>query len=870
VFLVMVLSLPLLSQTENVISSPVTSQKDTITPDSILRLKKISKDAIDKQVIYSAPGGYIYNDMVNRRAYIVHNGIVDYGDIEIKADSIIFDMSNNHVYAVGIRDSTGKVVGKPEFKSGTEKFNSDTLEYNFKTKKAVVKNIITQQDEGLLHSAVTKLLEDGTSNIFRSTYSTCDADTPHFYIKLKKAKVYPGKKIISGPGNLVLEGIPLPLYLPFGYFPIQTKKAVSGIIVPKAHYEATRGYALTDAGYYLALNNNFDLTLMGNIFANGSWLLSARTTYNKLYKFNGNFAFSYSDNISGHQGLPDFVDSKNYSIIWSYNQSAKARPGSRFSASVNMSSTAFDQNNSYSLTDHITTTRQSSISYSKTWDAAIPINLSISANHSQNVKNKTVSVDLPKASFSISRLYPFRGKNSSGSKKWYQDLQFQYSASLDNQVSTYDSLLFTNKIWNKMKNGFTHEAPLSFQLRPFKNFSISPSISYKGVLYTEKQIRTWNPDKNKVDTTFMRGAFYGQAINPSMSAGYSPQIFGTFDVLNHKSRIQTIRHVMKPSISFGFTPYISGLSSKMYRQVQVRADSLMNTYSIYDGGIYGTPSLSQRSGNISLNLGNIVQAKVFARNDTTGKPKTINLIDNFNFGTSYNIFADSMRWSPMSMTFLTTLFGNVGLNANASFNFYGMDSNGKTIGTFYYAQTKKLMRLTSFSASTSFSLDKILQGGKNKKKPLPAPVKQSVSPTNVSGLTEEPKPGQQPKQEQAQYDEYGYMIFDSPWTMNVSYSFTYSNPGLSTRRIISQSLSVNGTLQLTKKMSITYQTGYDIGHKAITMSNIQITRDLHCWDMSFSWVPNGNMKMWEFSIRVKASVLQDLKYDRRKDFHDNY
>ncbi len=867
----MVLSLPLLSQTENVISNPVISQRDTISPDSVHNLKRFSKDAIDKQVIYSAPGGYIYNDMVNRRAYIVHNGIVDYGDIEIKADSIIFDMSNNHVYAVGIRDSIGKVVGKPDFKSGSEKFTSDTLEYNFKTKKAVIKNIITQQDEGLLHSAVTKLLEDGTSNIYRSTYSTCDADTPHFYINLRKAKVYPGKKIISGPGNLVLEGIPLPLYLPFGYFPIQTKKAISGIIIPKAHYETTRGYALTDAGYYFALNNNFDLTFMGNIFSNGSWLLSARTSYNKLYKYSGNFSFSYSDNLTGHRGLPDFGESKNYSIIWSYNQSAKARPGSRFSASVNMSSTAFDQNNSYNLTDRITTTRQSSISYSKTWDGT-PFNLSISANHSQNVKNKTVSVDLPKASFSASRIYPFRGRNSAGPKKWYQDLQIQYTASLDNQVSTYDSLLFTNKVWNKMKNGFIHEAPLSFQLRPFKNFSISPSISYKGVFYTQKQLRTWNPDKKKVDTTFMRGTFYGQAINPSIGAGYSPQIFGTYEFKNKNSRFKEtiVRHVMKPSVSFGYTPYFSGLSSKMYRQVQVRADNLMNTYSIFDGNIYGTPSLSQRSGNVALNLGNIVQAKVYARNDTTGKPKTINLIDNFNFGTSYNVFADSMRWSPLAMTFVTTLPGNIGLNANAGFNFYGMDSNGKTIGASYYSQTKKLMRLTSLSTSMSFSLDRILQGGKNKKKSQPVPVKQPGTPTNVSGLTEDPTQGQQTKQQAALYDEYGYMIFDSPWTMNVSYNFTYSSPGLKIRKVISQSLSVNGTLQLTKKMNITYQTGYDIGHKAITMSNIQITRDLHCWDMSFSWVPNGNMKMWEFSIRVKAAVLRDLKYERRKDFHDNY
>jgi len=864
----MVLSLPVFSQAEDVIAKPARLSRDTITPDSILRIKKISKDAIDKKVIYSAPGGYIINDLINKKATIVKNGVVDYGDIEIKADSIIFDMSTNHVYAVGVRDSTGKVVGKPDFKSGSEEFTSDTLEYNFKTKEAIISQIITKQDEGLLHSATTKLLNDGTSNIYRSTYSTCDADTPHFYIKLKKAKIYPGKKIISGPGNLVLEGIPLPLYLPFGYFPIQTKKAASGLIIPKPHYEAVRGYALTDGGYYFALNNYFDLTLMGSIFANASWVLSAQTSYNKLYRYNGNFSFTYADNLSGHKGLSDFTESKNYSLGWTYNQSAKAHPGSRFSASVNMSSSAYDMNNSYNLNDHITTTKQSSISYSKTWDNTTPVNLSISANHSQNTSNRSVSLDLPTVSFSVSRIYPFRGKNSSGSKKWYQDLQFQYTASLENHISTTDSLLFTNKMWSNMQSGFQHSLPLSFQIRPFKNFSISPSVSYTGVVFTKKQLRTWNSSEQKVDTTFLRGVYYGQAINPSISAGYSIPVYGKYTFKNPNSRIEAIRHVMTPSASISFTPYIEGLSSKMWRKVQVNADSLMQSYSIYEGNKFSTPSLASKSGNVSLSLANIVDAHVYAKNDTTGKPKTIKLIDNFNIATSYNIFADSMRWSPVSMVLRTTLFENVGLSVNSDFSLYGLDSKGKAIGTYYFSQTNKPMRLTLFSVGTDFSVDRFLKGQKDKNKSQPANVNQQNNATNESGEPVETTVRPMKKATENQFDEYGYMKFDSPWTMNVSYTFNYSKPGLT--GVISQAISLNGTVQLTKKMNITYRTGYDMKHKEITMSEIQITRDLHCWDMSFTWVPNGNMKMWEFSIKVKASVLADLKYQRRKDYHDNY
>ncbi len=437
--LVMLSSIPLLSQ-EGVVLPDSIKRTDVIAVTDTINFFKISGDAIDAQVTYSAPGGRITNDLVKKRSTIVKNGLVNYKDIEIKADSIVFDMTTSEVYAVGIRDSTGEVVGKPEFKSGSEEFKSDTLRYNFKTKQAIVKEIITEQEDGLLHSQVTKLLTDGTSNIYKSTYSTCDADTPHFYINLPRAKVYPRKKIVSGPGNLVLEGIPLPLYLPFGFFPIQTKNAASGILLPKVHYEAERGYALTEGGYYFAISNYFDLTVKGSIFTNGSWLVNTQTTYNKRYRYRGNFSFSYANNISGHKGMEDESVSKNYSLGWTFTQDAKARPGSRFSASVNMSSANYDRNNSYNLEDHITTTRQSSISYSKTWTGS-PFNFSASMNQTQNVETHTVNLNLPKVDFGLSRIYPLKGKNQVGPAKWWQELSFQYTAKLDNQINTKDSIL---------------------------------------------------------------------------------------------------------------------------------------------------------------------------------------------------------------------------------------------------------------------------------------------------------------------------------------------------------------------------------------------------------------------------------------------
>lgn len=856
------------------------SQEDVVALDSLLRqpvivvkdtsaLKRISGDAIDAQVVYSAPGGRIINDVINKRSTMVKNAQVSYKDIEIKADSIIFNMSTNEVFAVGIKDSTGKVVGKPQFKSGSEEFQSDTLRYNFKTKQAIVKNIVTKQEEGLLHSQVTKLLTDGTSNIFKSTYSTCEADTPHFYINLPRAKVYPGKKIISGPGNLVLEGIPLPLYLPFGFFPIQTKKAASGILIPKVHYEAGRGYALTEGGYYFAINEHFDLTMKGSIFTNGSWLVNGQTSYNKRYRYSGSLSFSYANNISGHKGLPDESISKNYSLGWTYNQDAKARPGSRFAASVNMSSSNYDRNNSYDLESHITTTRQSSISYSKTWTGS-PVSFSASMNHNQNVKTNVVSLNLPKIDFGVSRIYPLKSRNQNGPTKWWQELQMQYTAQLDNQINTKDSLLFTSAVWNNMRSGFRHTIPVSLQIRPFNNFSISPSLTYTGVLYTRKIEPIWNPDLQAVIRDTITGFFYGQALNPSISAGYSPQIFGIYDFTSPDSRIDAIRHVMKPSISFGFVPSLRGLSSDMYRQVQFDTLGSTRDYSIFEGSIYGTPSLSRKSGNISFGLTNILEAKVFQRNDTTGKARKVNIIDNFGINTAYNIFADSLRWSPISMVMRTTLFKNIDVSANASFSLYGFNSQGGQTGTFYWTQKKKLMRLNQFAVSLNFSVSELLQG-KDEKKSQPAAVQQrsGINPADMrnSSITES-APFEAADASSSLYDEYGYQKFDAPWTMDVSYSLSCFRTAL--KSTISQTLTMRGQVKLTRNMDINYTTGYDFAAKEITMTQIMITRNLHCWNMNFSWVPNGNMKMWEFSIRVNASILQDLKYERRKDYHDNY
>lgn len=871
VFLVMVQFISLFSQETTGIEKFIQSDVDTVVTDTIRGIKVISPNAIEKQVSYTA-SGYIKNDLVNKKATLVGSAVVEYDNITITADSVEFDMETNQVFAVGLPDSTGAVKGKPVLVVGSQKYETDTLRYNFKTGIALVKVIVTQQDEGLLRSSVGKMLEDGTSNIYNSSYSTCDADTPHFYVSLPMAKVYPGKKIISGPAHLVLEGIPIPVYLPFGFFPIQTRSAESGIIMPKVHYEENRGYALTDGGYYFAVSDYFDLALQGSIYTNGTWLASARTSYNKRYKYSGNLSFSYARNISGHRGLADYSSSANYSLGWTFSQDAKARPGSRLSANVDMSSTGFDRNNSYDINEYITTTKQSSISYSKTWDGT-PLNLSVSVNHSQNSKTDVINLNLPKFTFSASRIYPFRGRKSTGSDKWYQNLQLQYTASLDNRITTYDSLLFTNSVWNDMKNGFTHRIPLSIQFRPFKNFSVAPQLSYEGVLYTEKTDKVWDPSYIDPETGLQtpsvvsnttRGLFYGHSLKPSISAGFNPQIFGRFDFRKADSRVQTIRHVIKPSVSFSYIPYIERLATPMYRKVQADTSGREQEYSIFEGNIYGTPSLSQRSGNVSFSLLNLLEAKVFQKNDTTGKPQKIKLIDNFGINTSYNIFADSMKWSPVSLVMRTTLLNTVNISGRSSFSLYSLNDYGRQTGSFYYSTDKKLMRLTNLSASVDFSLDRLLQRNRSDRgtqvertEPV---ISQPVDQASAS-ISQQQTTGS------IIYDEYGYARFDVPWTMNVSYNLNYSKTQKSS---LIQNISVNGHVNLTKKTDITYRSGYDFNKKEITMTQISVNRDLHCWVMSFSWIPNGYMKSWEFTIRVKSSVLADLKYRRTKDYHDNY
>jgi lipopolysaccharide assembly outer membrane protein LptD (OstA) len=844
------------------------AKKISMVNDTTSKGISVSKDAIDKTIYYKTSSkGKIITDIVNRKVILIDGGDVTYGDIELKADSIVLDMQTSTVYATGRPDSVGKPAGTPVFTQGSQETESDTITYNFKTKRAYVKGIRTEQEGGYLHSNTAKMNPDKTIFVDHSTYSTCDAEDPHFYIALKRAKFYPGEKIVSGPAHLVVLDIPLPIFIPYGFFPIQSKKS-SGFIMPSFGQNSSMGYSLTNGGFYFAGNEYSDLKLTGSIYTNGSWSGTIESTYKMRYRFNGRFSVSYASNISGYKGMPSYSKVKNYKITWNHTQDAKANPTSTFSANVNMSSTSYDKENSYSVADQNTTTRQSGISYSKTWQGNVTKNFTTSFSHTQNNSTGVVSMTLPSGTFTVSRFYPFKPKNPE-KERWYHNIEMQYTAKYRNEVSTYDSILFKQETWKRMNNGFEHDIPVSIPIKAFSNFTVSPALTYSGVLYSRKILKHWDPSHydSEVNSNVpgaavndtVYGAFYGHAIKPSLSASYSPSLYGTYIFTGKNARIQAIRHVIKPSVSFSYVPSFKGLTSDMFRKVQT-SETSWDDYSVFDGNVYGAPAAPSRSGSIGFKLDNLLEAKL-ATADTTGKQQKIKFFDNLSASTSYNIFAKTYKWSDVSTRFQTTIAKNIVVGMGGTFNLYAIDSTGNKYNKFAFSENQGLARLTNYNMSLSFDLAQLLGVQNNKKS---GSGQQQTQKQNMA------KSGSHntPETQSNEFDEYGYSVFDMPWSLRVNYSYTYSKPGI--KSTSSSSFNFSGSVKFTPKMALTYSSGYDFTGKKMSNTNLGITRDLHCWQMTVSWIPVGSYKSWSFTIQPKAGILQDLKYERKRDRHETY
>jgi hypothetical protein len=833
-------------------------QQDTISVDTTRTASQSgSGNVIETPINYNSEDSLRF-DVKDRKVYLYGQAIVNYEKIVLEADYIVLDTKNNVVMATGWPDSTGTMAGRPHFKDGAEEFDADTLEYNFKTRKGIIKGIVTEEQGGYLHSVRTKKHANSEIHVKSGKYTTCNAEHPHFYIALTKAKVIPDDKIVSGPAYLVVEDLPLPLILPFGFFPNQKGRA-SGVLIPDYGEEKNRGFFFRNGGYYFALSDYADLAIRGDIYTNGTYGLRLSSRYKKRYKFTGNLNARYYKNVSGEQGLPNYRSSSDYSITWSHSQDPKSNPGASFSGNVNMSSSSFDQNHARTSNSYLTNTKTSSISYSRRWEGT-PFNFSASMNHSQNSRNETVSLNLPRANFNMSRIYPLKPKNQVGETKWYQNIELSYQAKMDNRINTTDEKFLTSDMFDEMKNGFQHSIPLSTVFRPFNNFSISPQVRYSGVLYSRSIERSW--EDNQVVTDTIKGISYAHALVPSISFGLTPKIYGMFLPRNPDSKIIAVRHVMSPAISMSLVPDMSEITPSYYREYQADTTGRIREYSMYESEIYSTPSLPGRSGSISFSLNNNIEMKLRNLEDTTKDARKVKIIDRFNFSTNYNMFADSLNLAPVIFRGSTKLFKKVSLSFGGAFDPYAINENGTRINTFEIKQTGNLFRVTRLNMSVNASFSSKAGGGGGSAAPsrsAPAGIRPEGGGTGLGSDAM--------GQDEEIIEELGYTDFNVPWSFSFRYNFNWSKRGI-TEPNITQTLNFNGNVSLTAKWKIGFNSGWDFKIKKLTYTSVNISRDLHCWQMRFSWIPLGSRQSYSFTISAKSSILSDLKYEKRKSWYD--
>ncbi len=867
---------------DSLLMLPDSALADSMAMDSIPP-PATSGNEIGSEVDYTATDSLVFS-LDGGQVELYGDAIITFEDIELTAAYIRYEMDQNLVIAYGVADSSGVIEGNPVFTDPDNSFESKRLQYNFKTKKGYIEEVITEQEGGFLHAEQTKKQSNGHIHLKDGKYTTCDADHPHFYIALTKGISMPGDKIVSGPAYIVLADVPLPLGIPFGFFP-NSKTKTSGIIIPRYGEESRRGFYLREGGYYFAMNDYMDLRVTGDIYTNGTWGLRVGTNYKVNYKFSGNLNVKYFKNINGYKNIEGLYSvSKDYAIGWSHSQDSRANPTSSFRASVNLSSSSYDKNHTRNINSVMTNTKQSSISYTKSWPNS-PFNMSASLNHSQNSNTNGVSMTLPKISFNMGRINPFKRKVATGPKKWYEDIQLSYTSILENRVSTYDSLLFTSAVWDDMKNGYKHNIPLSLAIKPFRktpalqSFAITPSMNYNGMVYT-RQTYKFVSDCNEVDDgnggtiynpivtdSIINKLSYAQSLFPSISSGLAPKIYGMYQ-FKGDGRMEAIRHVMTPSASFSYVPDMTAFQPDYYRMVidDINMDTL-ETYSIYEDQIYGTPTSNGASGSLNLSLRNNIEAKMRSKNDTVDEIEKVKLLDNLGFSTSLNIFhTDTLTpaWRPVSFNGNTRIFNNkLNISFRGVLDPFGYDETRSRTRETYFSQTGKLVRLTNASVTAGFTL-KSKQGNGNDD-PNQDDIGRESQLNNPDMARGDPMETYDPNRE----DYYGdYVDFEIPWSLRVDYSFSYSKPKDESK--IVQTARFSGDFSLSPNWKIGFNTGYDLDKKQFTTTNLSVYRDLHCWEMRISVVPFGTYKSYNFQINAKSSILADLKYKKTKSWQDNF
>jgi len=822
--------------------------------DTVKPIKKEKSTEITETVNYEAADSIVFSFKENL-IYMYKKSKVEYTDITLQAGHSMVDLKKNTIKATYLIDTTStKKKEKPQFAQGEEKFSADTITYNFKSKKGIIKGIFTEQEGGYLHAETTKKQPDNTIHISKGEYTTCDYEHAHYSFKMKKA-IVEEDKIISGPVYFTVAGIPTPLALPFGYFPKQ-KKHHSGILMPTYGEEQTRGFFLKNGGYYFSLNDYWDLALVGDIFANGSWAVRSKSQYMKKYKFSGDFELAYSNDKQGEKEI-NYSNSTSYWIKWSHRQDSKANPTSNFSASVNFGSSNYNTYNTQSMNDYLSSSFRSSISYSKRWPAS-PFNFNANLSHSQNTQTKAVSVTLPDMSFSMARIFPFERKKAEGKQRWYEKISLSYNSSARLTANAPDSVMFTPAM--PIDAGFKHSAPLSASYKFLKFFTFNPSVDYEGVLYPNytQQSKVLGLNSNgdtiyTLQTDTINSFKYAHSFGSSVSLTFSAPVYGIYQTTKKAGKVQALRHIITPSASISYTPDMGFVTDQYYKTYYNPETDSEVEYTIFSKNMYGTPNSRRESGNISMSLSNTLEMKLLNPKDTVENTKKVKLIDRFNISTAYNILADSMKWSPVSMNASTKLFNQVNINTSARFDVYDVDSLGKSINQFVFEENKgQLLQFKSFSFSTGYAFDS-KSFGKNKD------TKENSNERSGD-----------------YFGEVYYADFSVPWNLRFDYSLNV-NMNFNRDTLVqdfepefNQTLRISGGFSLTPLWKVSFTSGYDFKYKKVTYTTMSLHRDLHCWEMSVNAVPFGSQKRYFFQLNIKSSMLQDLKLKKEKNHLDNF
>lgn len=867
---------------------PDTSLRDSLYKDTVRK----SKSALEEPVSYSAKDSITF-DYTNSRAHLFGGSQVNYQNLQLTADDISLSLDSSLVHASGRPDSTGAIQGKPLFKQGEDEYEPDRISYNFKTRKAFISNVYTQEGEGFMQSREGKRDSSGVMYVQNGKYTTCDAEHPHFYVSLTRAKMHPGKNVIFGPAYLVVEDVPLPLAIPYGFFPFSSSYK-SGFIMPTYGDETTRGFYLRDGGYYFAINDKVDLKVLGEFYTKGSWGLSAQTNYKKRYRFGGNFYFSYQNTKEGEKNMPDYSVSKSFKLTWSHRQDAKANPTQTFSASVNFATSSYERNNltsMYNPESYTQSTRTSSVSYSKSF-SKVGLTLSGTFNLSQNMRDSSISVTLPTLSISQSRFNPFKRKKAAGQERWYEKIAMSYTGTLANSINTKEDKLFHSSLVKDWRNGMRHQVPISASFSVLNYINVTPSFTFTDRMYTHKVMQGWDTERQAVQRDTVYG-FYN-VYNYNMSISANTKLYGMYRPMPWfgGKKIAAIRHVFTPTVSFSYAPDFSQSRFGFYDSyVKTDANGNVSTvrYSPFSGMMYGTVGQGM-TGSVTMDVANNIEMKVRTDKDSTGYRK-ISLIDELGGSLSYNMAAKRRPWSNLNLRARIKLTKKYTYSMNAVFATYAYekDENGRVyVGDHTEWSRGRFGRFQGTAQNISYSISnetfRKLFGKKHRtttsddeldeeldEDEETDPTMQNVDPDRKKGKTGANQ------ESDGDVDEDGYLKFSLPWSINIGYGVTirenaqgrFNDKRMRYPYKLSHTLNLSGNIRISEGWNINFSSGYDFNMHKLSMTTASLSRDLHCFQMSCSMVISPYTS-YNFTFACKAGTLADaLKWKKQSSYSSN-